>query len=558
MSSNHIYIYDVLEMPLLSLGPTFFLLSISCGMLLRPVWRKFRPVSGGYRIIRKMSSEEADNEYRDVLQNLFRAVKSTSRHKPSNPNQGGANAAAAKIVKTNEDLFAERSKFFNKIATDSNMITETTKIIHIAGSKGKGSVVEYLSTALRSTGERVGVFTSPHLHTARERVKINRSLISKEDLARIGKHSLRSMYNFQWTVFFDLFLATAIQYFGEQAVDYVIFETGIGGRYDSTNFVEAVDIGVITSISYDHTQILGETLELIAWQKAGIIKKRMHIFTPATQPEAALSVIQKQCKDVGATLHIVDINETQLKNLLPNIAGDHVLLYDVQIENACIAMEVVQHLQINPQKMFQDYFWPCRMEEFRLNQIQEIDEETGVDKIYNVSEVTVVLDGAHNGDSVELFLKGLRTKYPGREITVLFGAGLEKQLDDMLSQLQSSADSIVFLQSKHFKSASEQELETASKKAGFSLPISPLYSPPKDKIDGGTVYHRLQSAILHSAGIAEEARTRSPSKQGCDSTSEAPVIAVCGSLFASAEARECLYKFDPNLFKDWDWVRFQD
>lgn len=139
------------------------------------------------------------------------------------------------------------------------------RFIHVAGSKGKGSTTEYIAAGLRSQGFRVGVFTSPHIHTARERIKIGKDLISKEDVVRLGSEVLEEMKGFEWLVFFDLFLSIAIKYFSERSLDYVILETGIGGRYDSTNFLDSPAACVITSISLDHQTLLGNTTEKIAW-----------------------------------------------------------------------------------------------------------------------------------------------------------------------------------------------------------------------------------------------------------------------------------------------------
>ena len=137
------------------------------------------------------------------------------------------------------------------------------------------------------------------------------------------------------------------------------------------------------------------------------------------------------------------------------------------------------------------------MEEFELTEIKGVTEENA-GKAMSANGVRVILDGAHNGDSVELFLKGLRNKYPNSQIYVLFGAGLEKQLDDMLKQLQQHANSVSFLQAKHFKAAAEQELVSAAESAGFKLPISKFYPPPMAKTDGGTVrlsYIKLSISI---------------------------------------------------------------
>lgn len=159
-------------------------------------------------------------------------------------------------------IFAERKKYFNSIMSPS---LSRVRFIHVAGSKGKGSTTEYIAAGLRSQGFRVGVFTSPHIHTARERIKIGKDLISKEDVVRLGVEVLEEMKGFEWLVFFDLFLSIAIKYFSERSLDYVILETGIGGRYDSTNFLESPAACVITSISLDHQTLLGNTTEKIAW-----------------------------------------------------------------------------------------------------------------------------------------------------------------------------------------------------------------------------------------------------------------------------------------------------
>lgn len=179
----------------------------------------------------------------------------------------------------------------------------------MSGTKGKGSTVEYIASAFHGQGSKVGVFTSPHMHTARERIKIGRTLISKEDIVTLGQESLLEFKSKAWAVFFDYFLAMALKYFGKQSsLDCLILETGIGGRFDTTNFIDDPAAVVITSISLDHQSLLGETIEEIAWQKAGIIKRNSHVFTPASQLPGVLNVFRKQCEELQATLHIVTID----------------------------------------------------------------------------------------------------------------------------------------------------------------------------------------------------------------------------------------------------------
>lgn len=446
-----------------------------------------------------------DDEYQKTLMSMFRAVKRPSRH-------------LSDKEKTNNELFEQRKTFYNKLTRENGPFHDSKAcIIHVAGSKGKGSVVEYIGAGLRKTS-KVGIFTSPHLHTARERIKMGTTLISRDDLTRIGKQTLDMMKNVPWAVFFDMFLATAVQYFDEQDPDYIILETGIGGRFDSTNFVEKPSIGIITSISLDHQGVLGDTLELISWQKAGIIKPGMNIFTPSTQSEVAMEVISKHCKEVGAKLHVVDVSLDTCQEL--GVTPQ----YDIEVQNMCISEAVLRHLNVLDLSGIKDFFWPCRMEKFDIN------------------GVTMILDGSHNGDSVKLFLQGVRKNYPGRSIRVLFGGGLEKCLEDMLLEVYTHADSVVFLQSSHFKSASEKELYDAMNTAGYDISM-PLGCKPLDSVEGGTIPRRIKEAL----DMPEPTKGK-----------EKPVVVVCGSLFAAADARSSLNDLHPSLFDLRDWVKDGD
>ena len=221
----------------------------------------------------------------------------------SNVNSGGSRHTDED---TNIAIFEKRKAFFKQLY-ESSRLPSHTKVIHVAGTKGKGSTVEFISAGLMSVSNRVGTFTSPHLHTARERIRINKELISKSDIARIADKVLRITEKHQWRVFFDMWLSSAIVYFGEQRCDYVVLETGIGGKFDSTNCFDATSVCVITSISMDHQNILGNTITAIATQKAGIIKPHSHVFTPSTQNPAALEVIRGRCAEMQATLHIVEV-----------------------------------------------------------------------------------------------------------------------------------------------------------------------------------------------------------------------------------------------------------
>lgn len=244
--------------------------------------------------------ETTSSSYMSTLRRLFKVtVKAPSRH-----SDGTA-------LSTNE-LFNLRKEFFKHVCSSAGdgRLLQRAKIIHVAGTKGKGSTVEYISAGLRLGNRgKVGTFTSPHMHSARERIKVGTKLISEADMTRLGNQVLGEMSNVSWAVFFDHLVSLAMKYFSEQKVDYIVMEAGIGGRYDSTNFIDDPAVSVITSISLDHQQLLGETIEKIAWQKAGIIKRNGHVFTPATQEPSVIEVFRKHCEEVDATLHIVPVEK---------------------------------------------------------------------------------------------------------------------------------------------------------------------------------------------------------------------------------------------------------
>lgn len=463
-------------------------------------------------LLRAGGRDKVDEEYNQTLDLLFRAVKNPSRH-----------------VESPDELFAQRCGFFQRVFAECGLQARRPVVVHVAGSKGKGSTVEYISSGLRSQGHRVGIFTSPHLHTARERIKIGRALVSKADLTRLGQSSLASMRDLSWTVFFDLFLTTALRYFGEQEVDYLVLEAGIGGRYDSTNFLPTAPVGVITSISLDHQALLGDTIEEIAWQKAGIIKPGMHLFTASSQQPSVLEVFRNVCTTVGATLHEVPVDPSHLAAagiLMPSRAP-----YSVQIQNACLSLAVVRHLGL-PASGMNDFFWPCRMETFLV--------DAGPREA--AAQVPVVLDGCHNGDSVDLFIRGLQRRHPGKRVLLLFGAGMDKSLDDMLGHLVSLAGEgrVVLVQSRHFRALGEAELHALAARVPGLAPLCAASLPPLAKAEAGTVGLRLGDALRQAAADGNT------------------LVAVCGSLFAASEAREWLYDTHPRLFGDDDWVGERD
>ncbi len=268
------------------------------------------------------------------------------------------------------------------------------RFIHVAGTNGKGSTCAMLESIYRAAGLRVGLFTSPHLVSFRERIQVNRQLISETNVARLAAELRASLKEFspeQHPTMFEVVTVMALKFFAEQKCDLVIWETGLGGRLDATNIVTPL-ASVITNIAFDHQQWLGDTLEKIAAEKAGIIKPGIPIVT-ATEEPSALAVIEKIAREKNAPLTTVaaDGNPPPTKfAALYRDAATLTLLGEHQKQNAALALATVEVLQkqipVANEKTragLAQVRWPGRL---------QLIERGGQ---------TFLLDGAHNVAGVE-------------------------------------------------------------------------------------------------------------------------------------------------------------
>ncbi len=366
------------------------------------------------------------------------------------------------------------------------------RVISVVGTKGKGSVSELLRSAL---GPTVGCFTSPHLHGCRERIRVGDEPISVEALRRHGSKALELAEQLKadaWgCVFFDRLLATALFHFGEEACDKLVLEAGVGGIHDSTNFFteEELELAVITSISLDHTALLGDSLREIATNKAGVMRPDTKAVTPSTQPVEVLDALQSEADRVGAELVVVDCSGTSP--------------WDTQRENRLLAAKACSLLNVEAD--FSSSRWPARFEEIRVH------------------GRLVIVDAAHNGDSVAKFLEAAHAQYPGTEFTVVFGCGAEKEgLGDMVDAVRPFAGRVVCVE------------------AGSSFADRPL--PPSK---------RGEPAQLLAARVGSK---HASSVAAALSSSNGPVL-VCGSVYVAGEAREWCVAEDPACLPADDWAR---
>lgn len=324
---------------------------------------------------------------------------------------------------------------------------EGMRLIHIAGTNGKGSVSAFLCEILRAAGLKVGVFTSPHLVDFRERICINGSMIEKEAVRRLGTRLLTQEFGVSPTMF-DYCLVMALLYFKEQQCDAVILETGLGGRLDSTNAVGTPEVSVITKIGYDHMAILGETLEEIAAEKAGIIKKGTTVVVESQEPEV-LSVFLREAEKAGArACHVIDPNEFAeccyengeqsfvygaYGTLRMKMLGIH------QYENAAAAIVAAEEFLRN-EKM-SDSILKNGMENARQTWIAECIRK-GVYQTRWQGRMEILrkqpfllVDGAHNSNGVAALKASLETFFPGEKFHFVMGVMADKDYEQMVEEL---------------------------------------------------------------------------------------------------------------------------
>ena len=315
-------------------------------------------------------------------------------------------------------------------------------VIHIAGTNGKGSTQAMIRAGLEGAGKTVHAYTSPHLARFHERIRLACELISEEHLTQVLDRCYEANGGESIT-YFEITTVAAILAFAETPADYTLLEVGLGGRLDATNVVDPV-LSVITPVSIDHTQYLGDTLAKIAGEKAGIIKRRVPCVV-GPQPDEALAVIESVAARHGAPLlahgqhwhatqdrgRLIYQDETGLLDLpLPNLPGAH------QIENAGAALTALRHLQMGEaayEAAVTRAFWPARMQRLQTGPL--IDAAPGAE---------VWLDGGHNPAAGEALARHLAT-LPARPTYLVCGMLNTKDIAGYLTPLAAHATALTAL-----------------------------------------------------------------------------------------------------------------
>jgi len=338
--------------------------------------------------------------------------------------------------------------------------------IHVAGTNGKGSTCAMLESIYRAAGLRVGLFTSPHLVSFRERIQINRRWVGGDDVVRlVGELQpwLKSFPEVHHPTFFEVVTVMALKFFAEQHCDLVIWETGLGGRLDATNIVTPL-ASVITNIQFDHEQWLGDTLAKIAAEKAGIIKPGVPVITATDEPEA-LAVIEQTAREKNAPLTTVaaDGNPplTKFAALFRDAAtlplpGEH------QKINAALALATVGVLQNQI---------PVTEEQIRTG-LADVSWPGRLQLVTGKSGQKILLDGAHNPAGAKALRDALEKSYPAAKRTLVLGVLQDKDWRPICETLAPLAARIHTVPVASERSAHPQELAEACRKINPAAEIS--------------------------------------------------------------------------------------
>ena len=339
-------------------------------------------------------------------------------------------------------------------------------IIHVAGTKGKGSVSALCASALHAAGFKTGLYTSPHLQDYVERIQVNGQPIPHEDLAALVEEIKPAVARVPYLTTFEITTALGFLYFARQGCDAAVIEVGLGGRLDATNIVTP-RVSVITSLSLDHTLVLGDTLAKIAGEKAGIIKPGLPVVS-SSQKEEALEVLVRISEERGCDFTLVG-RDVKFKALSHSIEGQTLRISDFrpettdltlsipllgshQVENAAVAYTALKLSGLDvPDEAVQEGFaaakWRSRFEIARR-------------------EPPVIFESAHNQDSFAHMYQTLETYFPGRPVYLVLGASEDKNLAGMFAEMKPKIKKLIVTRADHPRALEPEKIRQIAEQAG--------------------------------------------------------------------------------------------
>lgn len=407
----------------------------------------------------------------------------------------------------------------SKLLSELGSPEKGQKYIHIAGTNGKGSIANYTYNILVDAGYKVGIYTSPYLIKMNESIKAGSEFISDDDFARITSHvksiiESSSSLSKEGLTSFEILTAVAFLYFYEKKCDFVILEVGLGGRLDATNVIEKPLVSVISKIGYDHVNILGNEIEDITREKAGIIKDNSVVVLSPQDFDAVPSVIKSYCDKYNTALNYVDRQEIflhskqneleqmfdykDIKNLKIKLLGRH------QVDNAATAIEVILALRkygfnIDESSLVNGLVntrWQCRLELIS-------------------KEPKIFIDGAHNVDGINTVAEFFRANFKGQKIKFIFGVLKDKNYKEMIDKIAPISESIFTVSPKNERAL---DAETLS-----------------EVIEEYSIKTKACSSIKEAIDLVLS--------ESVDSS----IICICGSLYYVGEARNLIMQGDFNI-----------
>ena len=395
------------------------------------------------------------------------------------------------------------------------------KFIHISGTNGKGSCLAYLSTILSGAGYKTGRYISPTLDTYRERIQVDGEYINKDSLAShvtaIAKATEdMKKDNAGIPTLFEVETVLAFLYFKEKNCDIVVLETGLGGRLDATNIIDTSILEVIMPISLDHQGFLGDTIEEIAEQKAGIIKNNTKVIS-AIQPKEAAEVIEKNCKEKNCTLTIANPDEITIKSQsIKKQVFDYKMYNNIAIslpgsyqpQNAIVAIEAIEALrelgyslsQEDILKGFEATVWKGRF------------------TVLSEDNPVVIMDGAHNVAGAKELMKSLELYFNDKKYIYVFGVFSDKEYDEIINITAKRAEHIITVQTPNNPRAlPAEDLKDAVKKVNNSCEAS----------------KNIEDAVKKAIKMTREDKER--------------ILVIFGSLSFLGEAEQAFYNEERRL-----------
>lgn len=357
------------------------------------------------------------------------------------------------------------------------------RCIHVAGTNGKGTVCSFLASVLKEAGYKTGLYISPYIVDFRERIRVDGEMISEKDLEEVTetvKAEIEKLRSEDIIITeFEAVTAAAFLHYKNAGCDFVVLETGLGGRFDATNVIENPLVSVIVSISLDHVNILGDTISEIAFEKCGIIKNGCPVVTNSAQQTDALTVIKEQSGLKNSKLHIASINDIKVidetikgseiayqgRNVFVPFPGNH------QRENCITAITVIDLLKeqgtIISEKAIADGIRKTR-NHARCEVVSE--------------KPLVILDGCHNEDSARALCSVMEKHLKDKKITAIMGMMADKDIDKVLSMMMPYFDKVYTVTPSNPRAMSREELCEKIKNLGTQAESIDLSKDMLDKI----------------------------------------------------------------------------